>query len=101
MAYYVTAVICNAADPDADDVFRIRKKDITQELLQKAHKDVNAIYLRLSEKEENRDVVAKGSELLASIRKQLPAKRTEERATSNGQKKRRIKDVLKATEFVW
>jgi hypothetical protein len=101
MAYYVTAVICNTADPNADDVFRVRKKDITQELLQKAHKDVNTIYLHLSKNEENRDVVAKGSELLASIRKHLPARRTEVRAASNGQKKRRIKDVLKAAEFVW
>jgi hypothetical protein len=101
MAYYVTAVICNTADPDADDVFQVRRKDVTQELLQKAYKDVNTIYLHLSNEEENRDVVAKGSELLASIRKQLPVKSTEERTASNGQKKRRIRDVLKAAEFVW
>ena len=100
MAYYITATICNTADPDSDDVFQVRKKHITQELLQKSYAEVNTIYLQLSKKEENRDVVAKGSEMLAALRKQLPVKKAAKKSASNNQKKK-IKDVLKAAEFVW
>ena len=99
MAYYATAKICKTADPEVDEVFKIQSTDLTQELLQESHKKVNQIYLQLSRKADNRDVVAKGSEMLALLRKQLPKKKVAKAASV--EQKKKIKDVLKAAEFVW
>ena len=100
MAYYCASRICKTQSPDADGVFRVRGVDITQELLQESHKIVSSIYIQLSKKEDNRDVVAKGSEMLTSLRKQLPQQTTPVKS-DGGNHKKRIKDVLKEAKFIW
>ncbi len=102
VAYYATCKITNTLGPGVDEVFPIQRKDLSNEVLQDAFGAVNDIYLQLSNKEENRDVVAKGPEMLVSIRKVL-SKHGVLPATPSSQPiaSKKIKDILKAAEFAW
>ncbi len=102
MAYHVTCKIADSPSPTVEDVFKITSTAITQDLLEDSFKTVNGIYGELSKKEESRDVVAKGTEMLSALKKKL------HKSSSRGipmkgvvRPKQRIKDVLQHTEFKW
>jgi hypothetical protein len=102
LAYYATAKICKTPDPGSDEVFAVRSTDLSNELLQEAFGVVNEVYLQLSKKEENRDAVAKGTEMLAAIRKHLLQNGITSKTKNAAEPvSRKIKDILRAAEFVW
>ena len=99
IAYYSVCRICGTSEPSVEDVCQIKSSDMSQELLQESFKNVNGMYLQLGKEEENRDVVAKGTELLAMIKRQLPQTPTQDRSKTEA--KMKIKDILLKAEFQW
>ncbi|MBZ5676270.1 MAG: AIPR family protein [Acidobacteriia bacterium] len=99
IAYYLSCKITGSRTPSVEAVFDIRSASLTQESLQDAFKLVNGFYLRLSKKAESRDVVAKGPDLLAALKKKLP--KTKGANIAKPAQSKRIKDVINDAEFKW
>ena len=101
MAYYLVCKIANSRTPSAEDVFAIEASALTQESLQEAYKLVSGLYLRLSRKAENRDIVAKGPEMLAALKKKLPKARAAATDVPGSARSKKIRDVIRESEFKW
>jgi hypothetical protein len=71
VAYVAVCEQCKSAYPTAESILGIESGALTNDHIEAAFKAVDALYIVLSEKEENPDIVARGTELLEKIQATL------------------------------
>jgi hypothetical protein len=102
VSYHVVCSIIGYAAPTIDEVYDITSSQLTQEKLQSSYKTVLDAYRKQVKDEDNPDIVAKGSDFLAALKKTLPtapSTASVPKVTSVARKK--IKDILSEAEFKW
>jgi len=101
VAYHVVCEIAQTASPSPDAILGMESVMFND----RAHLDssfdvVNSIYRRLIEDVENPDTVAKGTELLDEIKKELVAAHGETPPVeAKKRKKKKVRDVLRDSEI--
>ena len=102
VAYHSVCGIVGTATPSVEDIIAITSPSITNERLETAYEICFRIYRRLTEKEDNPDIVAKGSEFLIELKKLIPE--TEKASPTTiplTPRREKIRDVLQEAEFAW
>ncbi len=100
LAYYLCAVMAQKHHPNADSILQLDSSLIEGILEKIAYPAVLHTYESLvSQTKDDRDAVAKGTELLEQLEKELAATYQEDdtRLTVKPRKKVKVRDVLKAS----
>lgn len=101
VSYHLVCSVSGTPLPTVENVFEIKRSDITTQQMQASYDIVNEAYRRLSQQTDNPDMVAKGADFLAEIKKTIPLPDSTREKKTSLEPKMKIRDVLKGLEFDW